>query len=165
MILCGSRGKCVETNDDSVADGSVNMNNDLESTSCAATIKPETYDSNKCQHLLKPYVHNSDSLLSYSFHPNANSGFNPSPKNIASTSSTIISSVSSKSCPCSTVDMKKIPTEPFSSVDEMAEIELSVETINQNRNSKKSSLDLSTGSNASELLDKLITIPQNADKR
>ena len=192
-LLFGDHTKSVETHDDPIGDKLVNLDEVFEPTANDVIIRnPDNSNFKKYQRYPEA-VPSSDWLLSYSTHQNsdATSVFNLSPQNIGNISSKIdeesltqsvhliplIPSMFSKYCSSSIEDTMDISAEPctFSPVNRIANRELSVDTTdydssnvsatNLRRTPNMPSPDLSTGSNTSTLMDKLITVPPNADER
>ena len=170
VVLCGARDEArksfrTSSRNDSIDEKLVNFDDEL---------KTNFKESKRC-----PLSLDSPSTKLLSYLP-VTSAFNPSPQSMASTSSKIDEAavthlvhpnvfaplVSTASCSSPIEDTEDILKEPstFCPINLMTESDLSVDGSEVFLASMPSP-DLSIGSNISELLDKLITVPPNADER
>ncbi|CAB4030526.1 Hypothetical predicted protein, partial [Paramuricea clavata] len=183
VVQCGNRNKPAETHDDSIDDKLVNLDEVPQGLIAREIIKiPENSNFSNYQRPTEAFIPSEERLLSYSNNQSSDVTVvvNPisskidevllmhSAKSISSTPS-----VSSQCCSSSIEDTDDIFAGPctFFHLNQPTNTELRVDTTSDYSsdvfatNLGRSPNSSPTISNTSELLNKMITIPPNADKR
>ncbi|CAB4032732.1 Hypothetical predicted protein, partial [Paramuricea clavata] len=168
--LCGNRKEHAETHDDSIDDKLVNLDEVRPEPIIAGEIIKISENSNfrNYQRSVEDFqIPLSERLLSYTIHQHLDVTAIVNPMSV-------FSSTPSVSSICLTEDSNDIFSESctFSPVDQLTNTELRVDTTSDD-SSEISATDLGRTpnipspdiSNTSELLDKMITIPPNANQR
>lgn len=185
VVLCGNRKKPAETHDDSLIDDKlVNLDEVPQEPIIAGEIIkiPENSNFMNCQRPAEVFIPPEERLLSYSNNQSSDVTIvvNPIPSKIdevllmhSAKSISSTPSMSSQCCSSSIEDTDDIFAGPctFFPLDQPTNTELRVDTTSDyssevfTTNLGRTPNSSPTISNTSELLNKMITIPPNADER